>query len=136
MTGSKISIFLQIAKRKGWTLTDIGDRWGVSERQMTRISNSGNQRDIDAVNGLPDLTEDNMNDLASYLGITDAQLEELNLEFHEDTGSSGEMVYSYYFYVPDNTPQKILEITGWKPGQLINGIPVNVFDEEDSDYEQ
>lgn len=49
------SIFKQIANRKGWKLVQIGERWGVCERQMSRISNSGNQRDIDAVNGLPDL---------------------------------------------------------------------------------
>ena len=127
MTGTKESLFKKIANRKGWTFAKIGDRWGVSERQMSRIANSGNQRDIDAANGLPNLYEDNMSELATYLGITDDQLDELNLEMHEDTGSSGEMVYSYYFYVPENTSQEILEITGWEPGQLVNGVPLNVY---------
>lgn len=131
MTGKKISIFKQIANRKGWTFGDIGERWGVSERQMSRIANSGNQRDIDAVNGLPSKLDSNMNELATYLGLTDEQYEELDLELHEDTGSSGEMVYSYWFYVPDYTSDEILEVTGWKKGQIINGIPVYVVDSSD-----
>ena len=135
MTGKKLSIFKQIANRKGWTFEDIGERWGVSERQMSRIANSGNQRDIDAVNGLPDKIGDNMNELAEYLGLTDEQYEELDIELHADTGSSGEMVYSYWFYVPENTPLEVLEVTGWKRGQLINGIPVWVVDSEDPEPE-
>jgi len=130
MTGMKLSIFKQIVNRKGWTFEQIGQRWGVSERQMSRIANSGNQRDIDAANGLPNLLEENMNELATYLGITDDQYEQLDIELEEDTGSSGEMVYSYHFYVPENTPEDVLLLTGWKLGQLINGIPKNVVEDE------
>ena len=53
MTGKSKSLFQQIANQKGWTFEHIGERWGVSERQMSRIANSGNQRDIDAVMGMP-----------------------------------------------------------------------------------
>jgi len=131
MTGNKLSVFRQIANRKGWTFDDIGERWGVSERQMSRVANSGNQRDIDAVNGLPNKLDENMNELATYLGLTDEQYDELDLELQEDTGSSGEMVYSYWFYVPEHTSTEILEVTGWKAGQLINGIPTWVVDNGD-----
>jgi hypothetical protein len=54
MTGKKITHFQMIANSKGWTFDDIGRRWDVSERQMSRIASSGKQRDLDAVNGLPD----------------------------------------------------------------------------------
>ncbi len=53
MTGKNKTLFQQIANNKGWTFEHIGERWGVSERQMSRIANSGNQRDIDAVTGIP-----------------------------------------------------------------------------------
>lgn len=66
--------------------------------------------------------------LANYLGLSDDQLEELNIEFHEDTGSSGEVTYSYYFYVPESTSEEILESKGWEIGELITGIPVWVVE--------
>jgi len=138
MVGKNKSIFQQIANRKGWTFEDIGKRWGVSERQMSRIANSGNQRDIDGVNGLPNKKGEKMSELSEYLGLTDEQLEEMDIEFNEDSGSSGDTVYSYWFTVPENIPHEILEVTGWKAGQLINGIPTNVFDEDlewDTDVE-
>ncbi|HEB56634.1 MAG TPA: hypothetical protein ENI98_10085 [Gammaproteobacteria bacterium] len=52
MAGIKKTVFHKIAKEKGWRLIDIGNRWGVSERQMSRIANSPTQKDIDAVTGL------------------------------------------------------------------------------------
>lgn len=55
MTRKTISLFQKIANEKGWTFKQIGERWGVSERQMSRIANAGNQRDLDSVNGLPDV---------------------------------------------------------------------------------
>lgn len=45
--------FHQIATEKGWRLVDIGQRWGVSERQMSRIANNPTQKDLDAAKGLP-----------------------------------------------------------------------------------
>jgi len=128
MTGNKLSLFRQIANRKGWTFNDIGERWDVSERQMSRVANSGKQRDIDAVNGLPDKLEENMNELATYLGLTDDQYDELDPELQEDMGHSGEMLYSYWFSVPEHASSEILEVTGWRVGQLINGIPTWVVD--------
>lgn len=53
MTSKKITEFQVIANSKGWKFEEIAIRWGVSERQMSRIAGSGKQRDIDSVNGLP-----------------------------------------------------------------------------------
>ena len=66
--------------------------------------------------------------LANYLNISENQLEELNLEIHEDTGSTGEMNYSYWFEVPEDISEEITNITGWKPGQVISDIPLDVLD--------
>ena len=46
--------FHQIVRSKGWTLAEVGIRWGVTERQMSRIASSGKMRDLDAAAGLPD----------------------------------------------------------------------------------
>lgn len=76
--------------------------------------------------------------LAVYLDLTDDQLDDMGLDediIHEDSGNSGEMVYSYYFNVPENTPQEILEDKGWKIGERVE-LPLNLFDEPDeSSYE-
>jgi hypothetical protein len=71
-----------------------------------------------------------MKALAEYLGITDDQLEELDIELNADTGSSGEMTYSYWFHVPENASEEVLVATGWKVGELISGIPVHVAEAE------
>ncbi|WP_370059977.1 hypothetical protein [Neptunomonas phycophila] len=52
MTGKKTRI-QQIANDRGWTFEEIAKRWGISERQMSRVAAAGKQRDIDAVTGLP-----------------------------------------------------------------------------------
>lgn len=52
MTGNKTKI-QKIANERGWTFEEIAKRWGISERQMSRVAASGKQRDIDAVTGLP-----------------------------------------------------------------------------------
>lgn len=70
-----------------------------------------------------------MSELSEYLGITEEQLDELDPEFHEDSGSSGDMVYSFYFNVPEGASEEVLEATGWKVGDLINDIPTSLFDD-------
>ncbi|EGR0790979.1 hypothetical protein EWS92_21450 [Vibrio vulnificus] len=54
MTGRAVTQFQRIANSKGWTLVEIAKRWGKSERQLSRIAKAAEQRDMDAVNGLPD----------------------------------------------------------------------------------
>ena len=71
-----------------------------------------------------------MSVLADYLGLTDDELDELDIELYEDTGSSGEMVYSFWFEVPENISEEIKESTGWEPGQVITGIPINVVNDD------
>lgn len=73
--------------------------------------------------------------LAKFLDLTDEQLDEMGLDednIHEDTGSSGEMTYSYYFNVPENTPQYILDEKGWVVGDRVE-IPLGFFDDEPSE---
>lgn len=53
MTGRKITEFQRIANEKGWTLLEVGERWELSERQMSRIASAAKQRDLDAAKGLP-----------------------------------------------------------------------------------
>jgi hypothetical protein len=53
MTSSNKTPFHKKAKEKGWDLQDIAERWGISIRQMSRVANSPKQKDLDAVNGLP-----------------------------------------------------------------------------------
>ncbi|EKM0532649.1 hypothetical protein PTT84_003032 [Cronobacter turicensis] len=71
--------------------------------------------------------------LAVYLDLTDDQLDEMGLDediIHEDSGNSGEMVYSYYFNVPESTPQDILKNKSWKIGDRIE-LPLSLFNESD-----
>jgi hypothetical protein len=53
MASRKQTEFHEVARKKGWRLVDIGERWGVSERQMSRIANRPTQKDLDAAHGLP-----------------------------------------------------------------------------------
>jgi transcriptional regulator GlxA family with amidase domain len=43
----------QHIREKGWTLAEIGARWGVVERQMSRIVKASKTRYLDAATGLP-----------------------------------------------------------------------------------
>jgi DNA-binding Xre family transcriptional regulator len=55
MTGkpmTKITEFQKVANGKGWTFSEIAARWGLSERQLSRIAGKPKQRDLDALKGL------------------------------------------------------------------------------------
>lgn len=54
MTARKLTNFHKVAREKGWILVDIGKRWNLGERQMSRLANNPKQKDLDAVAGLPD----------------------------------------------------------------------------------
>jgi hypothetical protein len=71
-----------------------------------------------------------MSELSEYLGITDEQLDELDIELNADTVSSGEMTYSYWFHVPADITDEVMQVTGWKGGELVSGIPVHVVEAE------
>lgn len=71
--------------------------------------------------------------LAKFLKLTDEQLEDSGIDedlIQEDTGSSGEMPYSYYFNVPDETSPEVLEEKLWEVGDRIE-IPLWFFDEDE-----
>jgi hypothetical protein len=52
MTSKNHTEFHIIAAEKGWILEEIGKRWGLGVRQMSRIANNPKTKDIDAVKGL------------------------------------------------------------------------------------
>jgi hypothetical protein len=54
MTDRAKTEFHKLAKQKGWLLGEIAKRWGVGERQMSRLANKPKQKDLDAVSGLPE----------------------------------------------------------------------------------
>ncbi|WNC67540.1 ATP-binding protein [Thalassotalea nanhaiensis] len=68
----------------------------------------------------------NANTLAEYLDLTEEELESMDLTLEENTGHSGEMVYSFYFNVPEGTPTYILEKKGWQIGQSVCDIPIEL----------
>mgnify|MGYP000610368277 CR=1 FL=1 len=72
-----------------------------------------------------------MKNLAEYLGLTESQLDELDIELQENTGSDGEHVYSFWFEVPNEISEEVARITKWKPGQVITDIPASILDEGD-----
>ncbi|MBZ5486917.1 hypothetical protein HW452_05195 [Halomonas aquamarina] len=70
--------------------------------------------------------------IADELGLTVDEVEEVGIEdlIDEDTGSSGETTYSYYFNVPENTPKHILDKKAWSVGDRVE-LSLNTFDEPD-----
>ncbi|WP_034913168.1 MULTISPECIES: hypothetical protein [Erwinia] len=71
--------------------------------------------------------------LAETLGLTEEEIEVLGLQstdLQEDADKSGETSYSYYFTVPETTPQRILGKKGWSIGDRVDVDPA-LFREPD-----
>ncbi|HCG7549832.1 TPA: ATP-binding protein [Vibrio parahaemolyticus] len=71
--------------------------------------------------------------IVEYLNIPDdyiSDFESLNIEYHDNCSSSGDRIYNHYFEVPYDASEEFLEAMGWSKGQLINDIPVHVFEDE------
>lgn len=68
--------------------------------------------------------------LSRHLGISDDDWEDMGAELNANTGSSGEITYCYWFMVPEETSEEILHKTGWKIGQMIDQIPVELVDND------
>lgn len=74
--------------------------------------------------------------LALHLGLTTDELEQIGVshqDLQEDTGSSGEMVYSYYLMIPRDAPAHLmnkLRKNGFSPEHAIY-IPQGFYDKED-----
>lgn len=69
--------------------------------------------------------------LAKLLNMSDDELEEMAPDIYENNGNSGDGLYNYFFYVPESTPREVLERNGWKVGDLIDDIPLNIHSEPD-----
>lgn len=63
------------------------------------------------------------------LALSEEEYDALDIEWEENRGNSGEMAYSYYAHVPENTPAHILSRNHWVVGQRIE-VSLNAFDEE------
>lgn len=46
--------FVKQLRAKGWTAQELAIRWGVSPRRISQIGNDPQQRDWDALAGLPE----------------------------------------------------------------------------------
>ena len=68
--------------------------------------------------------------LSRYLGLIDEEWVEMDAELNSNTDYHDEMSYCYWLEVPEDTPQDILNKTGWKVGDVIDDIPVWVVDTE------
>lgn len=69
--------------------------------------------------------------IVEYLDIPDDLIndfESLDIEYIGDEGSSGDMIYSYYFEVSPETSEELQEAMGWSIGQLVRDIPVHILD--------
>ncbi|MGJ3495292.1 hypothetical protein ACR9PT_12060 [Piscirickettsia salmonis] len=64
-------------------------------------------------------------EIADYLGITEEEYLELEPELEPNTGSTGEMIYNYYFYVTDEMPSHLLKKKSWKAGDFIE-VPIDI----------
>ncbi len=68
-----------------------------------------------------------MSKLTEYLSIPDEYVEafeESSVTIMEDEESRGEMIYGYYFDVPDDMPDELLDVMNWEIDQRIDDIPV------------
>lgn len=69
--------------------------------------------------------------IAEYLEIPDEYVEEfdsLDIDYSSGEGSTGDMVYSYYFEIPQDTSQELLDVMNWDIGLKICDIPVSVLE--------
>lgn len=52
------------------------------------------------------------------------------VEFHDCSGSSGDMVYGYYFSVPEEANIEFLKVMEWKLGESVE-LSINALDQEE-----
>lgn len=59
----------------------------------------------------------------------------LDVEYNEETGSSGDGFYGFYFEVPEEASEEILNVMNWSKGDTIR-LSCNAFDSPDpEEYE-
>ncbi|WP_370553397.1 hypothetical protein [Edwardsiella tarda] len=64
------------------------------------------------------------------LGLSEEEFNDLNFEWFENTGSSGEATYGFFSYIPEHTPEEILQRNGWSVGNMVE-VSLNAFDDEE-----
>lgn len=72
----------------------------------------------------------NLSKLAKHLDLTQDELLEMGLspnDIHQDNSQSGDDEHSYYFNVPDVTPDRILGKKGWSLGERVE-VDASVID--------
>jgi len=72
----------------------------------------------------------NLSKLAKYLDLTHEELMEMGLsadDIQQDKSPSGDAKQSYYFNVPDVTPDRILGKKSWSLGQRVE-VDASVID--------
>ena len=51
---TRMTDYVKQLRAKGWTAQELAKRWGVSPRRISQIGNKPQQKDWDALAGLPD----------------------------------------------------------------------------------
>ncbi|WP_380184060.1 hypothetical protein [Kalamiella sp. sgz302252] len=65
--------------------------------------------------------------LAKQLGLSEEELDEMDLDPEDlDEGEVDEESNTFFFTVPENTPQRILGKKGWSIGERVK-VPVDLF---------
>ena len=66
--------------------------------------------------------------LATLLGLSEEELDEMDLDPEDlDEGKVEEESNTFFFTVPENTPQHILGKKGWSIGERV-AVPISLFD--------
>lgn len=71
--------------------------------------------------------------IVEYLDIPNDLINDfecLDIEYHSDGSSSDEMTYSYYFEIPSDTSEELLNAMGWSIGEFVRDIPEHILDNQ------
>lgn len=74
----------------------------------------------------------NLTKLAKYLNLTQEELLQMGLgadDIHQEESHSDNVKPSYYFNVPDVTPDRILGKKGWSLGQRVQ-VDASIINDE------
>lgn len=61
--------------------------------------------------------------ISEELNVSEDELEEMDLQWEEETGNSGEGRYGYYAYITESAPEAVLARNGWKVGDVVRVGP-------------
>lgn len=69
------------------------------------------------------------------LELSEEEFNDIGFEWFENTGSSDEATYGFFAYIPEHTPEEILQRNGWSVGDMV-AVSLNAFDDEQGDDEE